>query len=290
MNKSIALRVALAFVIVASMAPNASALCNPPKSVGTYNGTSGNWSYWHSTLGALPGASLVGKLWSGATDLTGSCNTACTGCGYRSGFLYFGVVYPGDVGLNLSLGDACQGDNVCPIGSISVLAGVTSGGSTEFLATQGLETAGFFDFSSTEHAMRVHPRPRVTRSSRSSGGHVLLSISIDATTPALFDGVASQITGYNILSALAVSDPGRLEKAYTFLTATSGGSGGTPATADVTVDCSIYGKDQWLVAQIVTVAGPSPFVGPPSRIRCTTALADPKPFKVINKGVTVTDD
>ena len=288
MTKKIVFGAALALVIVGLMAPSASALCNPPKFVSTYNGGSGAFAYWHSTLAETPGATLVGKLWNGSTDLTGTCNTACTGCGTNSGFLYFGSA-AGDIGLNVSLGDQCQGANVCPSGSISVLAGVTKGSNTDFLATQGLETAGFFDFSTTGHAMLAHPRPRVTNSQR-SGTNVNLAVAVDAAAPALFDSVASQITGCNILTASSAADPGRLASAYTLLGPCSGGVSGAAATAGGASNCTDITKDNWIVVQEVTAAGPSPFVGAATRVRCNSAVADPKPFKIINNKVGTKTD
>jgi len=280
MTKKIVFGVALALVIVGIAAPSASAACNPPKAAATYNTLTGGYSYWHSPLAALSGAALVGKMWSGTVDFTGTCNDG------TQQFLYFGAT-PGDVGLNISLGEACVPG--CPSGSLSVMATVSTPTGTEFLTTQATETpAGGlnFDYSNTSHPMVPLPRPRVTSSTRVAP-NVNLGIAVDATAGGYYEGTASQITGYNILSAASVADPGRLASAYS-LRQNIPAPGGTAGTAPlVSVDCSDITKDQWVVTQIVTLGGASPSVSAATRVKCNQALADPK-YKIVPKKGPIT--
>jgi hypothetical protein len=107
MTKKIVFGAALVLVIAGLAAPNASALCNPPKFASTYNSATLAASYWHTSLPA--GSTLVGKLWSSTGDHTGTCNTTA-----QIPMLYFGAT-PGDVGFTLAMGDPCVVG--CPSGS-----------------------------------------------------------------------------------------------------------------------------------------------------------------------------
>ncbi len=257
---------AVAFSMIGTAGPNAFANCNPPKYIDTYNAATGAYAYWRSALAETPGGSLVTKMWSGAVDVTGTCN-----------FLYFGAGQ-GDIGLSGDFGQACLPGSACPSGSVSVLAAVVKGAGTEFLVTQAPETpagAVNFDFSGTSHPMIALTRPRITAVSRVSATKVQLSIIIDAVSGGLYEGSADQIAGYNILRAEASADPGRLPDPYTLI-ASVPAPGGAAATAQVTSDfCITYGLDDWLVVQVVSAAGPFPVVGAAARISCWN-LADPK--------------
>jgi hypothetical protein len=271
MTKKIVFGAALALVIVGLAAPSASAACNPPKSVGTYNVATQASAYWHTTLS---GGSLVGKIWSGAVDFTGTCNNPP-----GPGILYFGA-NPGDVGVSLSLGDACVPG--CPTGSLSIQATALTATGSETIISKVAETstgAVNFDFSGDgSHPMAAYPRPRVTGSSRVST-NVSLNLAVDAV-PA-FGGAGSDIVGYNILSASGASDPGRLASAYSLRTTipSPGGAGGTGTTP---VDCSNINNDQWVVTQLVFTGGASNTVSAATRVKCNPALANPK-FNVVPK-------
>lgn len=270
MTKKIVFGMALALVIAVVAVPSVSAACNPPKSASTYNGVTFVTAYWTTTLPKV-GATVKGKIWSGSTDFTGTCND--------QNFMYF--TYDGGVNMSLSLGDACVPG--CPTGSLSAMAMITNNGATEFLATQTPETpsgGNNFDFSTLGHAMVPVPRPRATNSSR-AGSTINLNIAVDAAASGLYDGTAAQITGYNILAASSVADPGRDASAYALRVALPAAGGGAGA-GSTSVDCTDASKSQWLVTQIVTAAGPAPLVSAPTRVSCGPAVADPK-FKIINK-------
>ncbi len=276
MTKKIIAVAALALMVAVVAAPNASASCNPPKYISTYNGSA--YCYWHTGLDTTnPAAGLVTKMWAGAVDVTGTCN-----------FLYFGT-NAGDVGLNGDFGQSCLPGAACPAGNVSVLAAVTLGGKTDFLVTQAPETpagARNYDFSNTAHPMVPLGRPRVTSSSRAAT-NVNLNLAIDAISAGLYDGTASQVTGYNVLSAASASDPGRAASAYTLASAAAGGVGGAAATAVASVDCSNTALSRWVVVQAVTAAGPLPVVGEATQVNCNPSLADPKYRKLGHKPTDV---
>src|SRR4029078_12375650 len=111
MTKQLVFGVALALVIVGIAAPSASAACNPPKSISTYNSGTGAFVYYKTTL--LDANKLVGTVWSASGQHAG---TACHEGPLATTFLYFGAT-PGDIGMNLSLGDGCVVG--CPSGTAS---------------------------------------------------------------------------------------------------------------------------------------------------------------------------
>jgi hypothetical protein len=272
MTKKIVFVVALALVIVGIAAPSASAACNPPKFTGTYNSLTGGFAYWHTTI---VGGSLTARMWSGAIDYTGSCNG---GASELSGSpLYFGLD-PQNVGLHMSLGDGCVPG--CPGGSLSVKASVTSsdGSSQEFVASAAPETPGGglnFDFSNNGHNMVSTPRPRVGTNSGRVGPTVVVS-TLAEPLGGYFDGTDTQVLSCNFRQASAPSDPGRNASAYPTLLSTTSASGGSCASANLTVDCSNVAQDAWVVIQTVTAAGPDATVGPATRVKCNPALAQPK--------------
>jgi len=267
MTKKIVFALALALVIVGIAAPSASASCNPPKFASTYNSLTGGFAYWHTTI---VGGSLNGRMWSGATDYTGTCNTGAS-------FLYFGTD-PQNVGLSVSLGDPCVPG--CPGGSLSVRASVTdsNGATEEFVATSAPETpAGGvnFDFSNTAHNMVSAPRPRVGTNGGRSGSNVLLN-TLSEPLSGYFEGTDAQVTSCNIRAGSGTTDPGRDALLYPTILATVSASGGSCAAASLTVNCSNIATDQWIVIQPVTAAGGDQHVGPGTRVGCNPALADPK--------------
>ena len=277
MSKKILFGAALALVIVGLAAPSASAACNPPKSLSTYNSGTGAYSYWHTTL---VGGQLVGKIWSGAVDFTGTCNDG------NQTFLYFGAT-PGDVGFNLSLGEACVPG--CPSGSLSIQVTAISGANSETITGKAPETstgAINFDFSTSGNLpFASYPRPRVTASSRVTT-NVNLNLAVDALSS---NNAGADITGYNILSASGATDPGRLASAYT-LRSSIAAPGGIAGTGAATVDCANIANDQWVVAQLVTSGGPSNTVSAATRVKCDPNLANPKytilPKKTIGSTTT----
>lgn len=289
MTKKIVFGAALALVIVGLMAPNASAICGNSKSVSTYNPLTYAFTYWQTSLQG-PGTTLAAKIWQpGGADVTGTCNTRNNANGDR-GILYFGAT-PGDIGLSVNLADACVGGTAatCANGQLAVMATVSKGGITQFLTTQAPETpAGnitfdFSEFTSPPHVMQPIPRPVITASSR-SGSIVTASVNISAVNAASYEGTAGLITGYNILSKLANTDPGRNASAYDS-GPTIAASGGGPGSASVPVDCtggSPASGRRWVVTQLLTANGPSPTVSEAVQVSCDGSLADPK-YKIVPK-------
>lgn len=274
MTKKIVFGAAIALVIVGIASTPASALCNPPKSLSTYNSGTGAYAFWDTGF-PNAGTSLVAKIWSAAGDHTGSCNTV-------PGILYFGG--EGQIGINLNLGDSCVVG--CPSGSLSIQATAINGASSHTLTSQVPETslsAINFDFSAkTGYVLGNYPRQHVTASSR-SGSNVLVNFSIDAASASAFDGTGSQITGYNVLSAQGTTDPGRLASAYGAVPLTNiPAPGGAAATGNASVNCSVIASDQFVVTQIVTTGGPSNTVSAATRVKCDPALANPK-YNIIPK-------
>ena len=124
------------------------------------------------------------------------------------------------------------------------------------------------------------PRPRITSSSK-AGSIVSVQFTVDPANLGAYDGSAGVITGYNILSKLSGTDPGRSASGYdaapvTSLSAAGGGSAST-ATA-VSVDCSGGSPSlsrRWVVTQLVTANGPSPTVSEATLVSCDGSLAEP---------------
>lgn len=295
MAKRIVFGAALALVIVGLMAPSASANCPVGKSAGTYNLLTGAYTYWHTTL-TDPGATLVAKMWQpgSSLDSTGTCNSEGTG------ILYFGANFAtsGNIGLSTNLGLACAA--ACPSGSLAVMATVNGSDpadplhrkQTQFLTSQAPETPGgaltfdFSTFNSPPHNMGAIPRPRITSSSK-AGSIVSANVTVDAIAGSAFENTSGQFTGYNILSKLAGSDPGRLASAYTDPPALLASSNGGPASAIVSVDCtggSSLLNRRFVVTQLVTVSGPSPTVSEATQVSCDGSLADPgKGYRIVPK-------
>jgi len=276
MTKKIVFGAAIALVIVGIASTPASALCNPPKSLSTYNSGTGAYVFFDSGF-PNAGTTLVGNVWSGAVNHTGTCNVDAP-------FVYFGAG-DGQVGLNFNLGASCV--NGCPSGSVSVQITAINGGASHTMTTQTLESVGpsavNFDFSTTPaHVLGNYPRQHVTTSSR-VGSSVNVAVSIDAASDSAFDGSASQITGYNVLSAQGATDPGRLAAAYGAVPLTTiPAPGGIAATGNAAVNCTVTANDQWVVTQLVTTGGPSNTVSAATRVKCDPALANPK-YNIIPK-------
>jgi len=293
MTKRIVFGAALALVVVGLMAPNASAICGNSKSVSTYNPSTFAYSYWHTTLSG-PGTTLVAKIWQpGGPDVTGTCNTRNNANGDR-GILYFSLAGPQEIGLSVNLADGCVGGTAatCANGQLAVMATVNQGGKTEFLTTQAAETpAGgtVFDFSTFgNHPLVAIPRPRVLNQSK-AGNIYTANVALDAANAGAYEGTSGLITGYNILSKLSDTDPGRLATAYdTPQGPTINSSGGAGvASAPLTVDCTgtaAQGR-RWIVTQLVTANGPSPTVSEATQFACGGSLAEPPggKYKIVPK-------
>ncbi len=243
------------------ISPKADAHCNSNKFISTYNPVTGAIVYWHSTV-AEPyfGVGLLNQFWYGSTDYTGSCI-----------FASLESVNRGDVGLYGSFGDICLPGSLCPSGPLSVLVAAYDNNNVDFLVIQVPETSGYqsYDLSQSDHPMLAAPRPHVIGLSR-NGTNVSVTLGIDAHAAGLYDGTASQFTGYNVLAALATSDPGRLKPAYTTV-ATVSAPGGIAASVDATFDCSDTSKAAWFAVQLVTTVGPGPFVDPAVAVTCNPA-------------------
>jgi hypothetical protein len=281
MTKKIVFGMALALVIVGLAAPSASAACNPPKSLSTYNSATGAFVYFHTTL-ASP-TTLVGKIWDAAGDHTGTCNDG------NQTFLYFGAT-PGDIGVQLSLGEACVPG--CPVGSLSLQITAGNGvGGTQTIVTKTIETpagGNNFDFSTQAPAdlqLGPYPRPRATSSTRSST-NVVLGVGVDSSTNLYRNGTSTDITGFNVVSASSLTDPGPGASAYSLRQFVPAPGGTAGSASGITVDCTNTANDQWVALQLVSATGgPSTSVGERTRVKCNPALANPKYNVVPKKGM-----
>jgi hypothetical protein len=248
----------LALVLVAISTPSASAACNPPKSISTYNGATGQYTYWQSTLAAQNfGGTLFNKFWNGGVDYTGSCQ-----------FVDFGAA-PGDIGMYGSFGDFCLPGPSCPSDWITVEVTVVSGGRQQILVTKAPETHGgflSFDFSNSPHSLCDVPCPVLTNLT-ANGTERSFTLSVGSVTACAYDGSATDLSGWNIVSKASARDPGISAGPYsvrTFLPAPGGGA----ASGTATVDCSNPALAQWVSTQLMTTAGGSPTVCPAIRVGC----------------------
>jgi len=279
-KKNIVFGVALALVIAVIAAPTASARCPLPKTASTYNSGSGAYTYWHPTI---PGTSIIGKIWSGTTDYTGTCNSPTS----TDLFMYFNAA--GDVGMQVDLGAACIAAAGCPTGTLSVSSTVTDAqGNQQFLTTQAVESGFGFDFSGTGHDM-VPAAKQVVTASSPAGTLRNVSVSIPAVSGGLYDGTSGAVTGYNVRSALGTTDPGRDAGAYPTLQTFLPAPGGIATSGTVQVDCSNPAQDRWVVTQLVDASGGAAAVSKATRVNCNSSLADPK-FKIVPKGKAIGKD
>jgi hypothetical protein len=276
-KKNIVFGVALALVIAVIAAPSASAACPLPKTASTYNSGSGAFAYWHPSI---VGTSIIGKIWNGTTDYTGTCNES------SDLFMYFNAA--GDVGMQMNLGGPCVATG-CPTGSLSVSATVTDAqGNQQFLTTQAAESSFGFDFSGTAHNM-VPAAKQVVTASSPAGTLRNVSVSIPAVSGGLYDGTSGAVTGYNVRSALGTTDPGRDAGAYPTLQTFLPAPGGIATSGTVQVDCSNPAQDRWVVTQLVDASGGAAAVSKATRVNCNSSLADPK-FKIVPKGKAIGKD
>lgn len=277
MIKRIVFGAALALVIAGISAPDASALCNPPKFVASFNSVTGEYVYWQVADLTNSAQTSMQSIANGGQDVGGTCN-----------FIYWGA-NPGNVGLSGDYGQACAlpATRPCPSGNLSIIgqAGPSFFGAT---VSEGAGPLGY-DFSTVPGAVNhikntgQVPRPKVNTSSR-AGSSVVLSLQLDGAnaSPGFDAATAATITGYNVLSATGTTDPGRLASAYTLLVNAPASGGGPASVASTSVDCSNIAQDRWIVTQIVTTAGPFSGVGPATQVKCNPALADPK-YKPIKR-------
>ena len=289
MTKRIVLGAAFALVIVGLTAPSASAFCANSTTASTYNPVSYAYTFWHTSLTG-PGRTLVGKLWTpGGQDVTGTCNVQTP---TSNPFLYFGAD-PQNVGFSIDFANGCVGGtpgSPCPGAQLAVMATVSQGNKTEFLTTQVNQgSSGVnYDFSgltSPPHNMVAIPRPRITSSSR-VGSSVNAQVTIDPASLGAYDGSAGLITGYNILSKLSGTDPGRNASGYDAGPNVTAAGGGTASTG-ITVDCTGGSPSlnrRWVVTQLVTANGPSPTVSEATLVSCDGSLAEPPgKYKIVPK-------
>lgn len=284
MTKKTVFGVAAVALAALVMAPSASAACGGIRTASTYNSGTGQFTYWHSPSGDATGT-IVGQTWqlgAPATWSTGNCTN----------FLYFGA---GGIGLNLDLGscgNGCPSLPPAPLPTLVILAQKQDPtGVTDFLLATVLETPGGsvnFDYSTQgAHVMIPIPQPTVLSSSK-AGSIVTLHVSLPSIAAGLFGpNAASAVSGYNVVSALSVNDPGRDAALYQ-PRATALSPGGTGASdTTVPIDCgpATAGQDAWVATQLqfengTVLAGA---VGKARRVHCLGALADPKEWKIVPK-------
>jgi len=271
MTKKIVFGVALALVIAVIAAPTASAACNPPKALSTYNAGSGAFIFWTTSLNAV---SAIGKVWNATTDFTGNCNDG------NQTFLYFNS--PNEIGMNLSLGEGCVPGTSCPSGTVNVTITATdANGNQEFLSSQTVENPpGSFYFATLPHAMVPAAKTTVLGSSRNANLRSL-QVTIPAVGAGAFEGTAASITGYNVRSAQQATDPGRFASGFPSLDAFIPAAGGAAASATVNVDCT-NPAPRWVVTQLVDSSGGNTAVSKATKVNCDPLMADPK-YKIVPK-------
>jgi hypothetical protein len=288
MKKTI-IGVAVVALAVVAMTPSASAVCAGPRTAGTYNFQTLVAAYWHSPSGDAAG-NLDGQAWQIGAPGTFNTTNAALPC---VGMLYFA---PGGIGLGADFSTCGTG---CPTSgtTIAVLAQkIDPTGVVDFLVASVVETpTGVvnFDYSPQgDHAMIRLPAPNVLSSGPRNVNSVPLTVQVPAVTAGFYGpSGASMISGYRIVSALSVGDPGRLGNAYALVPgggiSVTGGAA-SPATP-VTLDCTdpTNTKDQWVATQLVFEGGAvlSDTVSAPKRVHCAGSLADPK-YKVVPKKTT----
>lgn len=279
MTKKIVFGAAIALMIVGLVAPSVSASCSPDKTASTYNPGTGNFAYWK----ALPTATgLYAKIWdlTANADITGVCNQADGG----PGILYFGAT-AGDIGMNISMGNGCA--TGCPGNgnTMAVAATVTGPDGTQFLSTKVVEnpsSAVVFDWSTLGDKPLSPPlRLHVTSSSR-VGNNVNLGVSVESVAGFAYDGTAAQVTGFNIVSGQAATDPGPLANAPYGLRLFIPAAGGVAGVGSTSVDCTNTTLPQWVAAQVMTSNGAVKSVSSRIQVNCNPILANPK-YKVVPK-------
>jgi len=286
MTKKIAFGVAAVALATIVMAPSASATCAGNRTANTYNGSTLEYTYWHSPSGDTTGT-LVSQAW----QLGNPVQFNSAGC---PTFLYFSPSGAG-IGLGADFGTCGVG---CPTSgsTLAVLAQKIAAGPSpvvDFLIATVAETptgGSNFDFSTQgAHNMIQMPAPTVLNSGPRSGNLLPLHVSIPSIAGGLYGpNAASAITGFRVVAALSPTEPARDSAAFTPVTGGAITSPGGAAVGDtlVTLDCgSTAGNDGWVAVQLSLENGSvlGGTVSKPKRVHCQGALAEPK-FKPIKKG------
>ena len=281
--------VALAALV---MAPAASAACGSVRTASTYNSGTAASQYWQSVAGDGGNVgTLVGNVWQAGAPAAYNPNTGAVPCTGALDPLYFGNPATG-IGLNLHM-EQCGSGCPAPNSTLAVLAqqaiNFAGGGPSSFLLATVVETPGGsvnFDYSnpSQSYTLARISKPNVVLASARVGNLIPTNITIPSHAAGLVGTSSSQssFTGYKVVEALSVANPGNGAAAYPITLATIPASAGAPAgNTLIQVDCSGdtgTGKDAWIATQLSFENGAilSQVVSEPRRVHCAGALANPK--------------
>lgn len=300
MTKKIVFGVAVVAFAALTMAPTASATCAGVRTASTYNSGTQGYLFWSPVAGdpiGPGGPALVGNVWQAGAPANYLPFVGIAAC--NNDFLYFGAT---GVGLNLHM-ESCGQGCPAPNSNLAVLAqhetDPANGGPVGFLLATVTETADHainFDYSTVPYTLARLATPVVTSSSPAAG-----SVSATVTIPSHAAGLVgpsgtSSFTGYRVVEAQSVGNPGNDAATYSLVLATIPAAGGAagPSTPIVVACAGTVGtgKDAWIATQLSFENGAvlSQVVSQPRRVHCDGALANPKyttvPKKVVGPAPT----
>lgn len=282
-------------LVVAGVATDASAACNPTKDFKLAYGQCPltdalcMMNFPGDAIVDPTNAAMIGRFWQAGNRPAANEGAGCPASVYLLPGDAQQLTIFGQMGGDFGFG-AC--DNAgCPAGTlVMVIQTLSADGSKAFYAAGKVnETIGEFDFGrgGTNWQVAEVPRPRVTSSSR-GGSTVTLNLSFDAPVGAYgdADGFArsSILSGYQVVRFEGSADPGRNPAAWTNIGAvipvTESGAtlGGFGAVCGGTTD------DVFIAMRPIFDAGQfsGDYVGASTRIECDPAVADPR-FKMIDR-------
>ena len=281
--------VALAALV---MAPAASAACGSVRTASTYNSGTAAFVYWSPVAGDGLAGTVLGNVWAAGAPAAYNPFAGLVPCTAANGyqFLYFAT---GGISLNLHM-ESCGNGCPAPVSTLAVLAqhapNFAGGGPSSFLLDTVLESPSGggnslnFDFSTQAYNLVRISKPTVVGSAPRVGNTIAVTVTIPSHAAGLVGTSSSQssFTGYKIVEALSVANPGNDAAAYPITLATVSGSGGAAAGPTVIqVDCTGdtgTGKDAWIATQLSFEGGAilGPVVSEPRRVHCNSNVADPK--------------
>ena len=283
MTKKLALGVAVTALAALMLAPATSASCGSSRTASTYNPFTPAYVYWASP-GGITGT-LLGQAWQLGIPQRAYYDTAACG----PGMLYFATNQSG-IGLNLHMESCGIG---CPdhFSNLGVLAQQQWPDNTFFLLAGATETPGpvDFDYSTQNLSLVVLPSPVVVSSGPQVGNAMPVTINVPSVAAGLHGpGTASSMTGYRILSKLAVTDPGRNASSYSLVTTLPGAGGAAAPNTSITLDCTdpTGTKDRWIVTQLDFENGEivSDAVSKATRVPCNAACKAGPPASLDTDG------
>jgi hypothetical protein len=270
MTKPSCVPILVAAIALQVLAAPSRGACIPSKVASTFGSSA--TAYWLPATSVGTAGLQVWQLGAPGTFISTGCPSS--------------ALFPDGPGfsLNFDLGYCGAG---CPgplnANTLAVLALNKVAGGTEFLLDTIDENAAAFnnyDYGTQgNHTMMPIPHPRVLGGGYVPGGACIqLSLQFDSITAGLFGPNApSAVSGFELLYAEALSDPGNDPAAYSVVASVASPSGG-PASASVCIPCEPGTADRWLATQIAFESGSVLSDGASARVRIhCDSLADPKP-------------